>query len=150
MENLSNSSFSTNLNKNYLTLLEKLRTMKTNYLKAKMDMSCSNEFNLFLIWVRYLSKQDVNNYLKIINGLSGEKVINKKTIRHLNEEDVLDQNPFKLDDILWMYFKFHSDFISSFEQHDNKEEYLMYILKLLSNNSSCVLSVFNFINNSFV
>jgi len=98
MEKINCPSFCTNLNKNHFHFLEKLRKMKVNYLKAKMDITCINEYDFLIKWLNYFISLDTESYIKIINDSSGEKIINKRSIRIIDELDVLNQNPFKLDD----------------------------------------------------
>lgn len=134
MINKTEDTFYDIFNNYYVKLIENLKKTRINYLKAKKDRYCSDEFDFFSKWIENLISKDDDSYLKIINDSAGEKKINKKTIRYLNEEDILDQNIFKYDSLAWCYFKFTKEFLDSFNNYSQREEILKITIKILIGN----------------
>jgi hypothetical protein len=117
--------FSEILKRNYLSLIERLKHMRINYLKAKKDINCNNYFDFFLIWLKKLNQLKQEEYMKIIEDCSGDRYINLRTLKVLNYEDVLLQNPFKLDDSAWKFIKFYDEFAGNFTQLNDNEKDLV-------------------------
>jgi hypothetical protein len=131
-------------NTEYSMVLENLKSMKINYLKSLKTKRCNDELDFFEIWLKYLNYLEEDEYFKVVNENSGEIIINKRTERYLQVEDVLNQNPLKLNSILWKNYEFSNKFIEDFSCSNNKDNLLKALIAILSgdfNESLLVLSI---------